>query len=219
MPELVVYTAITGGFNNELRRPVVHDPAGREIRFVCFSDCVDSALTPWELCRPMWTHADPRRIARWHKVNSHVLFPRADYTLWHDGNQNLVFNPWELVDRFLRDGDIASYKHPQRDCVYEEHKACIQRKKDDPQVIRDQMDRYKAEGYPAHNGLLETTVMLRRNCPAVTDFNAAWWSEIAAGSRRDQLSVNYVLHSLKIPIVHLPGQRDRPVFFKYYPHR
>jgi hypothetical protein len=39
-------------------------------------------------------------------------------------------------------------------------------------------------------------VILRRHTPAVAAFNEAWWAEIQAGSRRDQVSFTYVAWKL-----------------------
>lgn len=220
---LYVYTAITGDFVrlNQLRQPLqAQDPAGRQVRFVCFTDGLASAPSPWEIRSPLWEHKnDPRRTARWHKTHPHLCFPDAEYSLWLDGNQQLFCNPWSLVDDYLKSHDLASYKHPQRSCIYSELLACVRLKKDKPAVMQQQIDRYKKEKYPENNGLIETTVVLRRHTEAIRKLNEAWWNEISKGSRRDQLSLNYCLWKTHTPHVTIPGQRDKPVFFKYYAHR
>ena len=71
-------------------------------------------------------------------------------------------------------------------------KACTGQHKDDPDIMRKQVDRYMQAGYPEHHGLVETTVLLRWHTPRVAEFNAAWWTELTNGSLRDQLSFNYV---------------------------
>jgi hypothetical protein len=219
---LVVYTAITGGFGNDLRPPINYeDPQGREIEFVCFSDGIYQAPDPWKLYVPLWEHDNPRRTARYHKVMPHRVLPDAEFWLWHDGNQQLKTNPWGLVDAYLDEpgSQLATYKHPQRDCVYQEHEACLKLGKDDPATMASQIKRYRDEGYPEHNGMIESTVVLRANTPAIKELNEAWWREIRDGSLRDQLSFNYVATKLKLPYSHVAGQRDRPVYFDYFAHR
>ena len=217
---LVVYTAITGSFPNQLRPPLgPQDPKGRKVRHICFSDKPRN-VGRWQVVTPVWDHDDPRRVARYHKALSHRLFPNARYTLWHDGNQQLKVNPWDLVDRYLnRDHVLASYKHPDRDCVYQELEACVKLKKDNSGVMRRQIGAYRQQGYPAHNGMIETTAVLRDNSERARKINNLWWKEIVAGSRRDQLSINYVLWRLKERHAVMAGQRDRPVYFNYFPHR
>ena len=220
MDGLVVFTAITGRFNNKVRAPVYVPGCSRPVHFVCISDFLGSVPEPWHLLPPVWEHDDPRRTARWHKVMAHKLFPDADAWLWADGNQQLSTDPWVLVDEYLPEGmDIATYKHPLRKCVHKELDACIKLKKDDPQLMRAQVSSYVQEGYPKNNGMCETTVLLRRNSQEVREFNEIWWQQIQNGSRRDQLSFNYAIWKAKLGFDHLPGRRDKPVHFKYFAHR
>jgi hypothetical protein len=217
---LTVFTAITGGFNNELRPPILKpDPLGRHVEFVCYTDSIATAVPPWEIRSPAWQHDVARRTARYHKIMCHGIMPYSDYWLWLDGNQQLAINPWELVDKYLQDHDFASYQHPQRDCIYDELQACRRMRKDDNDVMQAQVDRYLNEKYPAHNGLIETTVVLRRATYAVRRLNEAWWAQIAKGSLRDQLSLNYALWKLGMDYAILPGARDKPVFTRFFPHR
>lgn len=135
---------------------------------------------------------DSRRSARMHKC----LPPKSDYSLWIDGNTSLKVSP-ESLKKFLKT-DIAVFKHPLRDCIYQEAEAC--RSLDDPSIIQEQMSRYRAEGYPEHNGLAATTYVLRRHTPKMEAFNNLWWSEICRGSKRDQLSFNYAAWKLKVEV-------------------
>ncbi len=38
------------------------------------------------------------------------------------------------------------------------------KKKDDPEIIINQLGKYQMEGYPAHNGLLACSVIFRKKC-------------------------------------------------------
>ena len=221
MSELVVYTAITGKFGNKLRPPQIEaDPKGRRVRFVAFVSRDHPNAGPWEQRSPVWEHhRDARRTARWHKLHPHKLFPEADYTLWIDGNQQAVINPWQLVDHYLSGMVLASYKHPERDCIYDELEACVRRRKDDEQVMRGQVEHYRRQGYPAHRLLIETTVLLRPNTDLARDLNERWWEELRWNSLRDQLSLPYVLWRMGQPYSVIPGRRDKPQFFRYHPHR
>lgn len=219
--KLVVFTAITGGFKNEVRPPILNgDMRDSDVAFVCYSDCVFSAPSPWKLFPPTWEHDDPRRTARYHKLLPHRLFPDAEYWLWMDGNQQLAVSPWALVDRYMVGPDLSTYKHPERKNVHQELGACIRMKKDDPRVMRTQVQRYEREGYATRKGrLFETTVVLRRNTPKMRDMNEMWWEELRDGSVRDQLSLPYVTWKLDQEWIRMQGQRDKPVHFNYFPHR
>jgi hypothetical protein len=216
MQPLVVYTAICGAFPNILREPL--NLGDRPVRFVCFTDLTNLATGPWEILPPAYRHENPRRTARWHKTRSHGLFPGA-ITLWMDGNQQLTEDPWLLADRYLGEHDIATYKHPQRSCIYAELAACTALKKDDPKIMNAQVARYRDTGYPADHGLAETTVMLRKDTQQVRLLNDLWWSEIRQGSLRDQLSFNYALWRLGLDYSIIAGSRAHPVHFKFFTHR
>jgi len=173
----------------------------------------------WELMAPKWIHPNPRRAARYHKLHPHLLFPDADMSVWIDGSQEMTADPRDIFDKYMRDRDISTFKHPERTCVYQEQRACLRLKKDDPVKMKQQMDRYIAEGYPAFNGMVETTMTCRRHTPDVARFNEAWWFEIQKGSLRDQLSFNFVSWKLGIPYSHVPGCRDKSPYCKFYPHK
>jgi len=232
---LVVYTAIIGGKGPDRLRPlpVARDPMGRPVKYVCFTDGFSFNFTDppnppgapdWELRLPAWEHEDsPRRTARWHKVMAHqaLAADAPHYSLWLDGSHQLDVEPWSLVDRYLsRTAAIATFKHCQRDCVYEEGKACVQLRKDDPAVIARQLDRYRKEGVKPHAGLFETSVFLRRHHqrPEVDRFNELWWAEMTADSLRDQLSVNYAARKVGLPYNHVAGTRYKSPYFTFYPH-
>jgi hypothetical protein len=220
MTGLVVCTAVTGRFNNKIRPPLYTPADDRHVNFVCFSDFLGSVPSPWCLLPPVWEHEDPRRTARYHKVMMHKLFPKASYWLWMDGNQQLIVDPWQLVDRYMdMSADIATYKHPTRKCVYEELDACLKLRKDNAALMRSQVLSYRQAGYPANNGMCETTVMIRRNTKAVRDFNEQWWREIVRGSVRDQLSFNYTMRKMTMVYKAMAGRRDKPKYFKYFSHR
>lgn len=222
MGERVFYTAIFGRISDELRVPLVADSATTGIRFVCFTDRgrYGSRYGPWEVRPAVWTHPSvPRRTARWHKANAHLLFPDAAVSLWCDGCLQLLVPPEVLFAEGAGGPDLMTFRHPQRTCVYLEAKACERFRKDHPQTMQAQVARYHAEGYPANNGLAETTCVLRRHGDRVEDFNRMWWAEMATGSLRDQLSFDYCCWRLKLPYGRLGGCRNFNDHFKFFPHR
>jgi hypothetical protein len=152
---------------------------------------------------------------------SHVLFPEFQFTLWHDGSHHLMVNPWEIIDcAFAGEMAFATFKHPKRDCLYQETEACITLKKDRPEILLEQSRRYARDGYPARRGLFETSCVARRNCDAVSHLNQLWWREIQHGSCRDQISLPYAMwKSAFTQLILLSGSRDRSTYFAFKPHR
>ena len=129
----------------------------------------------------------------------------------------------EVALSYLNSHGIATFKYPdiygKRTCAYDEASACIQRGKDASDTINSQMRRYREEGFPANYGLAETTIVVRENTVRVARFNDAWWSEIAGGSRRDQLSFDYSCWRQGVKYNWLPGHRLQNCFARYIQHK
>jgi hypothetical protein len=193
-PAKIVYTAIAAG-RDALKSPGRIPPGWTA---VCFTD--DPVDHPeWDV-RPLpREHEDPVRDARRLKLLPHEAFPGAEVSLWMDGNFAVACDLDALVEEHLGEVDLAFHSHPQRDCVYEEGIACIDRQKDDAATIVRQLLRYARSGYPEHAGLPATGVVLRRHTVSVSRFNAVWWDELSQGSRRDQLAVGWALRERAIP--------------------
>jgi len=128
---------------------------------------------------------------------SHKFLPDADVWIWVDSNVRLLVSPEELVSKWLPDGcDLATFNHPQRNCLYGEAAECIKRKKDTASAIGNQTQAYLAEGMPRNWGLAETRVFIRRNTPQIRALNEALWNEIKTRSVRDQIALPYVCWKL-----------------------
>ena len=182
MTDVLVYSAVFGGYD-DVREPL--EPG----RYHLYTD----GRAPWgwvEHHQPP-TNA-PARRARWWKTTG--MPTDAMFTIWIDGNIQLLVEPDELVQAWLvvPKADIALFHHPVRDCAYQEAKVVKSKAKDFPATVDAQMERYAVKGFPRHFGLGETPVVVRRNTPAVRQFNNRRWQEIEKGSVRDQLSFDYV---------------------------
>lgn len=210
--EVVVYTAILDG-HDELA------PAHRlpEVRFVCFTDGSTPRTEGWNFIKIPRTRDNPRRVSRWFKVHPHRLFPDHIWSIWCDGTHRLNCDPSPLVLQASR--GFAAYSHRHRDCVYDEALVCIDRGFPED-VIRAQMRRYRDEGFPAHYGLFENGVLVRRHRQEeVISVMEDWWDEIERGSVRDQLSLPYVLWKRDFHINKLTGGNAvENEFFTFTPH-
>lgn len=144
---------------------------------------------------------DDRRESRRYKILAHRLFPRADWWLYLDWNIRLTV-PVESLPRLA---DVMAFQHPFHNCAYAEHAMCARMRKDDLDVMRLQMDRYRREKYPENNGQIECGFLLRRNCGVVREFNELWWQEVDNGSCRDQLSVGYAAWKAGVMLGRFPG--------------
>ncbi len=216
MKRPVVYTAFSKGYDH-LQPPAAHWRDA--VDFVAFLE--ETLPTPgWEI-RPLHQgFTDPCRNAKIHKILSHVYFPDQEYTMWVDGSISITtaLSFAELAEIYLGDCDLAVFKHRRRQCVYLEALACLEQKKDDPEIIYRQVELYRSKKYPLNNGLIEGCVLLRRHTPQIRRFNEQWHDIITNYSRRDQLSFNYVAHQLNLKFRHFSGNYTKNPYFTYTPH-
>lgn len=163
------------------------------------------------------------RQAKEPKIIPHkYLYNNQDiaYSLWMDGNCRLKVPMRVLIDKYLKDSDIAFFPHPTRDCIYSEANMCRKLILDDVFTMEYQMAKYLKEGYPENNGLIDGSVILRRHTPQIAELNNLWWKEILNGSRRDQLSFNYAAWKLKIKYSEITGHNHVHTnsYFESVPH-
>jgi len=151
--------------------------------------------------------------AKIYKILPHLFF-KAKYSLWVDGNVEILKMP--SVD-YLKDADMAVFNGYTNDCIYQEARDCVS--KDDKNVIDKQMKRYRDEGYPSHNGMFACTVLLRKHTKRTEEFNNMWWAEICRGSHRDQLSAQYVVHKVGLKLNYMKGTINNNGYFKVHSHR
>jgi len=214
--KIIVYTAIFGQIDNLWS---VYPIARGKAIYICFSNILRKEMGLWDgkhflgkaspksltwKVRQIKQQWDSRRTARHYKCLPHRYLPDADVWIWMDGNVRLTIPPEETVRRWLH-SDLATFKHPDRNCLYAEASFCGKRKKDAVNVLRAQVERYQKAGMPARWGLAETGLMIRRNTPAMREFNEAWWKEIEHGSLRDQVSFPFVCWKRDIRWAIIPG--------------
>lgn len=188
--DITVFTAIFGDYDI-LRDPQNHNP---DCRYLCFSDSPQD-LNIWETVLQRRFMSTAVLDARLRKILAHK-FIDTEYSIWLDGNLQLLGDPVEIVEKYLVNHDIALFAHCERNCVYQEAATNIQMGKAPAEEVYKQASRYRSEGYPEHGGMVETSLLIRRHTPEVQTFNNHWWSEIIRETHRDQLSFNYVIWKL-----------------------
>ncbi len=199
--KVAIYTAITAD-KDALKDPPRHEGVDR----ILFTDRPgEIGSTAWDVRPACSLFKDPRRNSRAHKILAHQYLPDYDYSLWIDGSIRLIASPLALVTAHLVDADVAMFRHPARSCIYVEARGLADAGYDAREIFADQVARYRQVSYPPDNGLNECAVILRRHNARTAAFNDAWWSEYCRYSCRDQVSMNYVAHTLGVRLALLPG--------------
>jgi len=181
---MIVYSASFGGVDSDSSNP----KTGR--RSVMFSDTKSN----WGESILM-SSQDPRRATKAVKMNPSVWFD--DDTVFIDANI-CTDNLDPIIDDFMKSGcDIGLSRHPLLDCVYDELN--VMRRISDPSKrkydINAMTKQLAAYDLPAHAGLWQGGMVLRRNNPRGRAFSRAWWDELLMwGHWRDQLSLAFVVN-------------------------
>lgn len=173
-----IYTAIFDGYD-ELKE--INLMPGWEA--ICFSN-VDIKSESWKIVKIEKSDKIFRQI----KIQPDKFLPPHEKSIWIDGNLEMLYP----LKWFAKRNGLWMMRHPDRDCIYKEAQACIELKKDREEIIRDQVDHYRAVGYPENNGLIATGVIVRTNDERNRELGEKWWAEVQKYSVRDQLSFNYV---------------------------
>jgi len=196
--KIIVYSVNTGGYDNFMT-PSIIDP---NVQYILFTDNKYFKSKVWEVNHVDFISniKDSRRISRYIKTNSHLVLPTHDISIWIDHCYNPKVNDFSRMLKENNFGDIMSYKHNVRNCIYDESITIINDKLDYPELVKKQMEKYKTEGYPKNHGLFDSGFTVRKNNDKVKLFNETWWNEILNGSARDQLSQVYSSWKTKIPI-------------------
>ena len=189
--KIIVYSANINNYDN-FNTPKKYDGS---IRYLLFTDNKYFNSNVWEICHTDFINKkfDKRRIARYIKINPHLILPPHDVSIWVDhcippkfSNSNQM-----LIDIGFLNSDIMCYKHDMRKCSYDEAKEIKKQKLDFIDVVNNQMLKYEKEGFPKNQGLYSTGFIIRKNNEKVVKFNELWWEEVKNHSARDQLSQVY----------------------------
>tara|TARA_B100001778_G_C18596900_1_gene635223 strand:+ start:800 stop:2488 length:1689 start_codon:yes stop_codon:yes gene_type:complete len=231
----VIYTSVFGKTeenNYHLHKPdVVLD--GYD--FVCFTDDETFKSDFWQvkLVKPLYD--DGARNAKRYKLKPHIYLSEYEISVWVDIEVKITKDIDHLVESSLKDSNLAILNHELcgrtvsgdlnvRKCVYEEAKfiqwlgdnSPKKQYKDNMDIIHAQVDRYRKDGYPENNGLARTTVVFRKhNESDVIKNSDAWWEEMKYGSRRDQISFNYVSWKHNLKFNYIQEDIDDNPYFLY----
>ena len=217
--KIVVYTAIFGEYDTLLMPEVLDD----DVDYVCFADNEINGYGVWQIRPSPYFNTDSTRIARYVKTHPHKLFPKHNIAIWIDANISLRRSVYKYIEMIKNSGNgFGTIPHPLRSSIYEEALACKELQKDETYVIDKQIERYNSLGEKNIEGLFETNFMIiDLHHKSFQMAFSKWWQEIQNYSRRDQLSLPWVVSSLKLSVTEILPKgisvRDHQDFY-YFTH-
>jgi hypothetical protein len=188
-----VYTCLIGSTELLNEQSVA---ASSDIPFICLSDNPDRRSETWEV-RPVSPlfEMDLVRSQRALKLLPHKYLPDFDASLYIDNGVLLSKAPEDLIAEHFPASGFCLPEHSFRSTVVDEFLAVSDHGLDDPSRIFEQLNQYSLHDPEVlQEKPYWTAILLRdhRN-PAVRGALELWWAHVQRYSRRDQLSLNYVL--------------------------
>lgn len=150
---------------------------------------------------------DGARLSKIFKIIPQRVFKNLRWHVHLAGKCTLRRNYVWLLDELRRSNHsgIIAERHVKRIDVYEEGEEVIKLKRANPKIVKKQLQDYHSQGYPKDNGLLDSEFLFRDFASTnIQVFSCVWFDEINRGSRRDQLSFNYVIWKLKLEVKYYP---------------
>jgi hypothetical protein len=193
---MIIYTAIFGNYDKPT--PTFSHPHVTD--WIMFTDDINIDAPGWTVFLSPKIYENNTLNARYWKHN-----PPQGKSLWIDGQIEIIDNRMlDLALSTLEQEDFALWRHPWRDCLYDEAEACY--RVGHGKVVLDQSDFYlKKYSLPKNNGLWVTGVMARNMSSRMRSFQEAWWNHILTHSVRDQISLPIALHENGIRPFDFPG--------------
>jgi hypothetical protein len=216
----VLYACTNLAFD-QIFPPVVRTPG---VDHVLFTDRRPRRLGAWEW-RPLPPETEglsPTLVNRYAKFFPHRLFPDAEVTIYVDANTLLIGDLGPLIAEFTgSEADIGLFRHGKRADIFEEFAFALEVGRIPPRDVekgRAQLQRYRDEGLPRDHAFTENAIIFRRHGnPALERAMELWWEELETYTKRDQLSLPYVLHKsgLRAKIWDWNYIDENPYFHRY----
>lgn len=197
---MIIYTANYG--NHDVLKK---QPKQKGCRFICFTDNPDIQQEDWAqreiIVDKTYCHLHPRLTAKWYRTHPYEVFPEEGWLMYMDSNGRLLReDSVEYFMNLLGSNDILAFKHPDRDCIYDEAKVC----KEKPKFkylwvpLYEQVEHYRRLWRPEHAWLSATWLLLHYNNRILKQAMHDWYYENLLWTYQDQLGFDYVMDSHNI---------------------
>lgn len=213
--KICVYTCITGEYDN---LKDINKEKG--IDYYCFTNNKNVKSNTWNVIYIEDKELSNVLLARKTKILGNDIVNDYDIALWMDAAVSFTKPIREFINYYLNDDDkFVAFKHGERNNIHEEMVACYRYDKESKDKIIKLEKFYKKEKYPDNNGLIESTVYIKRsNDLKVKETMKIWFDMILNYSHRDQLSFNYAIYKTGLKVKWINKKVFNNDWFKWYAH-
>lgn len=192
-----------------------------EVDFICFSDR-EHIGSDWKVIVVPPEFENDNLNAKRFKILPHKYLMGYDASLFVDANTFFYGNLDELIKCYLLPESFVMWKHPERSDVLWEVAAIIASKRHRPTEVIKQLEIYKGFGIPEDTGIVEGSFIWRvHNNTVLNTFMEEWWEHIIQYSKRDQLSLAFLMWKNNFRPKVLPNYLGNPrknLYFSKFSH-
>lgn len=207
--KVAIYTCITGNYD-KVENPIIME---KNCDYYLFTNNNSITSDFWKITKipdNIKELENNSKINRYIKMHPKELFPDYDYSIYIDGNIQIVSTISQLITKINDSTGLAIHRHCSQNCIFQEVKVCRAYNKGNYKNMKNQINRYKKENFPRNYGMFECNMLISdlKNKKSEEIFDA-WWEEyISSESFRDQLALPYVLwkNNFKINDVGIIGE-------------
>lgn len=198
--KIAIYTCITGGYDTP--KPPITIPNNCD--FYMITDQTDPNMKYWKIIDIDEYVPDKSMTAkdknRYIKMHPEVVFSDYDYSIYIDGNIQPVADFTKYINAIGNIG-VATFMHPNNDCVYRECEVVVMTKKATKKEIVEHKKYLRDNNMPEHYGLADCGLIARKhNDEKCIRLMNEWWSQYMNHSKRDQISFAFSAYKLGIPM-------------------
>jgi hypothetical protein len=211
----VIYTAIFGNYD-VLQDPEVITP---NVDYICFTDNKNIKSRYWKCIfyksDSIGNSAKNRHLKLLAPFNE---LKHYKHSLYIDGNIIIKNDLTGFFEKYKKN-PFCNFKHPVRDCIFDEIEACLLEKRGNPQGLIRQGIYYAKDNMVDHFGLSDNKILLRENNKKVEKIMLEWWHHVETFSGRDQVCLPYVLFKNGTNFTFFDEDINENKYFEIWPHR
>lgn len=226
LPEVVVYTSIYGDYETLKKQPEQTIPC----KFVCFTDSRQTLEEEdWHNrdiieFRPKideWESYSPALKAKYFRTHPFAFF-KNQYVIYIDGSAKFQseFSVELLLWEILQKSDMLVFKHPDRDCIFEEAKFCKDIEKYKKMQLMKQAEQYKKDWHPEHYWLSATWLLVFNKSESLSYMLDDRWEQNIKRWTQCQISFEAMVrkHHMKRQWIDSKHLRNN-IIVKFYNHK
>lgn len=206
---MIIYSALFGRYD----RPY---PAFKHkgVSWVLFTDTPEVEAPGWTIHGITPRFDNPRTESKYWKTH-----PPSGLSIYIDCHVEIHDGRFiEMAAKCLEKGELCLWPHTERDCIYDEARACFKQKLD--KNAFKQVKHYKKTiDHPRHGGLWMGGIIARKSTVNVGRFNNVWWSHILRFPERDQISLPVAISEAKIKVTPFDGTVADNIYVGIGDHR